>query len=120
MGSLLVFDMAFPERLVALRKKRGLTQQILADMAGVKVLSIHRYESGSSQPTLDVIRRVAIALSTTTDELIFDKNERGPDEELLLLFEAVSRLDHDEKNVVKELLEGMLLKHDAKRWTSTG
>ena len=116
---LVVLDMPFPQRLAALRKKQGLTQQRLAERVGVKVLQIHRYESGTSQPTLDVIRNIALALNVTTDELVFDKYERGPDEDLKLQFEAISRLDPDEKKVVKELIEGMILKHEAKRWLRT-
>lgn len=48
--------------------------------------------------------------------LLFD-NDRGPNEDLRFHFEAVSKLAPEEKNVIKELIEGMLLKHDAKRWT---
>lgn len=48
--------------------------------------------------------------------LLFD-NGRGPDEDLRFHFEAVSKLPSEEKSVIKELIEGMLLKHDAKRWT---
>jgi len=114
----LVLDMAFPDKLVSLRKQRGLTQQTLADDVEIGVLQIRRYERGSSQPTLDVIRRLAIALSVSADELVFDKDERQPDEYLLLQFEAVKRLDPEEKYLVRELIEGILLKHDAKRWTT--
>jgi hypothetical protein len=35
-----------------------------------------------------------------------------------LQFEAVSRFDADEKQVVRSLLEGMILKHEARRWSS--
>jgi hypothetical protein len=49
--------------------------------------------------------------------LILGEDERGPDDDLRLQFEATSRLDPDEKMVVKEVLDSILLKHDAKRWT---
>lgn len=112
----LVFPMDFPERLARYRKSRGLTQQGLAEQVGVRVLQIYRYEAGTSQPTLDVIRKLALALNITTDGLIFGEDERQPDQALLLQFEAVKRLDPDEKRLIKELIEGILLKHDAKRW----
>jgi len=32
--------------------------------------------------------------------------------------EAVSRFDAEEKQVVRSLLEGMILKHEARRWSS--
>lgn len=43
------------------------------------------------------------------------QDERGPDEDFRLRFEALSRLDKDERVVVKELIDGMLLKHEARR-----
>ncbi|MEF9406863.1 RstR family transcriptional regulator, partial [Ralstonia solanacearum species complex bacterium KE055] len=66
-------------------------------------------------PTLEVLRGLAVALSVSADVLLFDTNERGPDEDFRLRFEALSRLDPDERNVVKELIDGMLLKHEARR-----
>jgi transcriptional regulator with XRE-family HTH domain len=113
----LVLDMGFPERLAAARKAHGLTQQMLAELVGVRVLQIYRYEAGTSQPTLEVIKKMALALNISTDELIFDKEERKPQEDFRLQFEAASRLDPDEKLILKALIDGLLLKHDAKRWT---
>ncbi len=107
--------MDFPKRLAALRKERNLTQQALADMAGVHLSQLRRYEAGTSQPALDVLRKIAIALSVSADVLLFDQDERGPDEDFRLRFEALSRLDKDERAVVKELIDGMLLKHEARR-----
>ena len=108
--------MDFPGRLSSFRKEKNLTQKQLGEIIGVHVAQIHRYENGTSQPTLEVIRKLAIALHVSADKLIFDENERGPDDDLRLHFEAVSKLTPEEKRTVKELLEGMILKHEAKRW----
>jgi len=108
--------MNFPERLCQLRKQKGLTQQGLADKSGVSVVQISRYEGGSSQPAMDHIRNLAVALGVSADLLIFDKEERGPDEELRLQFEAITKFRLEEKKIVKALLEGLILRHEAKRW----
>lgn len=107
--------MDFAHRLAALRKERGLTQQALADRVQVHLTQINRYETGDSQPMLDVIRRLAIALTVTTDELIFGKDERGPDDDLRLQFEAISQFDDEDKELARGLLEGLILKHQAKQ-----
>jgi transcriptional regulator with XRE-family HTH domain len=114
-----LMDMTFPERLAALRKQRSLTQAVLADKVGITVLQIRRYESGASQPTLDVIRRIAIALSVSSDMLIFDEDERGPSNGLRYQFEAVSQLMEDEQAIVKEVLESLIIKYQTRRWDST-
>ena len=110
--------MDFPQRLATLRKERSLTQNALADNVGVHVSQIRRYEAGESTPTLDVLRKLAIALSVSADTLVFDQNERGPDDDLRLQFEATQRLSADEKQTVKRVLEGLLLAHEAKRWAA--
>jgi transcriptional regulator with XRE-family HTH domain len=76
--------MDFPQKLATLRKKKGLSQQALADLIDLHVIQISRYETGSSQPTLDVIRKLAKVLNCTADELIFDISQRGPDTDLRL------------------------------------
>lgn len=116
----LLADMAFPQRLAAIRKQRGLTQSQLADKIGLHVSQVRRYEGATSQPTLDVLRNLALSLSVTTDELVFDEGERGPDDDLRLQFEAASHLDPEDKRVIKSLIEGILLKHEAKRWAASG
>jgi hypothetical protein len=54
-------------------------------------------------------------LSVTTDTLIFEEQERQADSSLLLLMEGISQLDPDEKHVIREIIEGILLKHQARR-----
>lgn len=106
-----LLDMEFSERLVTLRKERGLTQSVLADQVGLAVLQIRRYEGGTSQPTLDVIRRLAIALGVSADMLVFDSNERGPAETLRYQFETVSRLSDHEQQLVRDLLDAIIVKN---------
>lgn len=110
--------MAFAQRLAALRKEKGLTQQQLAERVGLHQTQIHRYESGSSEPSMDALRRLALALGTSTDALVFEESERGPDEELRLQFEAVRRFDPEEKKIARALLDSLILKHEAKRWAA--
>ena len=52
--------------------------------------------------------------------LLFEKDERGPDEELKLQFEAVARLDPEEKKIIRSVIESMLLRHEARRWSEKG
>jgi transcriptional regulator with XRE-family HTH domain len=95
-----------------------LTQKQLADKLDVKRSLIDYYESGASQPPLDVIKNLAKTLQVSSDELIFGEDERSPSDDLKLQFEAVSRFPEEEKRIVKALLEGMILKHEAKRWAN--
>lgn len=108
--------MDFAHRLAQTRKDKGLTQKGLADAIGVHLSQIRRYEAGTSQPTLEVLKRLAQALTVTIDYLAFGDTGRDPGEELRLHLEAAARLDPDEQAVIRQVIEGMLLKHEARRW----
>jgi len=41
------------------------------------------------------------------------------DEKMKLLFEACERLSEAEQLVIRELLEGMIVKYEARRWTQS-
>ena len=108
--------MSFALRMIALRRERGLTQQAFADTTGIHVQQIKRYEAGTSQPSAEALKKIAKCFGVTTDWLLFEDAERGPDEDLRLQFEAMSQLSPEEKEVARAVLEGLLLKHVARQW----
>ena len=114
-----LLTMNFGIRLAALRKARTMTQQALADQVGCHVTMIRRYEANETQPTLEVIRKMARALSVSADALVFEQDERNPTDELRLQFEAVSQLPPEEQSVVKEVLESLIIKYQTRRWDTT-
>lgn len=93
-------------------------QQALADRADIHVTLLRRYEAGKTQPGLDTLKRIAVAPSVSADLLLFEPEERGPTDDLRLQFEAASRLDPDERNTLRDLIDGLILKHEAKRWAT--
>ena len=109
--------MGFAQRLAAFRKEKGLTQQALADKAELHIVQICRYETGKNEPTLEAIRKLALALHVRTDALVFDEHERGADDELRLQFEAIAQFPPDEKAVARSVLESLIIRHAAQRWS---
>jgi hypothetical protein len=67
---------------------------------------------------LEALKRIAITLGVTADFLSFDEAERGPDDEMRLQFEAVSQLPPEEQAVLKEVLERLIIKYQARHWDS--
>ncbi len=112
--------MSLSARLIQLRRERDWTQQDVADQVGLHVNQIKRYEAGSAQPSLEGLKKIAKAFSVSTDWLLFEDAERGPDEDLKLQFEAMNQLTPDEKAVARAVLEGLLLKHVAHKWSAPG
>lgn len=104
--------MSIAANLVRLRKTQGLTQPQLADLAGLHVNQVRRYEAGSAQPSLEGLKKIALAPHVSLDELVFDPSERSPQgERLALLFEAVAGLPANEQRVVQAVLDGLIVKH---------
>lgn len=112
-----VLPMSFTERLAVLPKERGFTRQHMADKMGRHVSQLERYESGASQPTIEVVWTIAPALNVSADRPLFEADERGPNERLKLQFEAVSKRDEKEREAVETMIAGVLHRHDAKRRT---
>jgi len=111
--------MSIQQRLTSLRREHDLTQQQMADAIGVHVNLVRRYEAGATQPSLVALKKIAVAMSVTIDSLVFDEEERGPDDQLRLQLEAISHLSPEEKQVVKELLDGMIIKYQSRKWDAT-
>jgi transcriptional regulator with XRE-family HTH domain len=58
------------ENVRSLREQRGLTQQQIAKIAGIPRATWGNLESGSANPTLQVLTRVAAALQVRLEELL--------------------------------------------------
>jgi transcriptional regulator with XRE-family HTH domain len=110
----MLIAMPFPNRLAETRKTRGLTQEALGESVGLTKLQIYRYEKGTSQPTLDVLKKIAVTLHVSLDNLVFDDTERDPSEELKLRFELIQGMSEEDQKTIKSLLDGMILKHQTK------
>jgi transcriptional regulator with XRE-family HTH domain len=110
----MLISMAFPERLSIFRKERGLTQEALADSVGLAKLQVYRYEKGISQPTMEVLKQIAIVLNTSIDQLVFDNHERDPQEDLKLRFELIQQMGKKDQDAIKSILDGMIIKHQTR------
>ncbi|PHM63304.1 Repressor of flagellae, MrxJ [Xenorhabdus ishibashii] len=111
-------SMSIANRLITLRKQKGLSQQALADAIGIHVTQIKRYEGGISLPSLEAVKKIAQTLRVTTDSLIFEDDELQPDSDLALQFQAINNMQPEQRQVIKEVLEGMIIKYEAERWSS--
>lgn len=114
------YSMSFNQRLRALRKKRGITQKALGQMTKTHTTQIQRYESGETLPTITALRKLALALNVTTDALVFADDEREPSDEWKLQFEALSQFTDKEKEIAKVVIDSLILRHTATRFSQAG
>ena len=62
--------MNISQRVKALRNQKGMTQESLAENSGLSLRTIQRIENNETQPRDDSLKRLAIALKTTPDDLL--------------------------------------------------
>ena len=90
--------MEFHEKLQELRKKRGLTQEELAESLYVSRTAISKWESGRGLPSIDSLKAISKFFAISLDELLSG-------EELLVIAED----DHKQKEMhIRDLIYGLL------------
>lgn len=92
---------SFTNRLVQLRKKRGLTQQQIADEIGVNRGSYSNWEKGKREPSFENLIKLADILDTTTDFLLGKTNiDFGNDSKVYEEYKEL--LSQNKKEEIKE------------------
>jgi len=75
------------QRIRSLRKKYGFTQDELAKMCEISVMSLRRYESDERVPDVVVVAKIAAALNITIADLV---NPEEPDHEYELICDTLN------------------------------
>lgn len=111
---------SFGDNLKSLRVTNNISQAELAELIGIHSTHISRYERDLTQPTLEVIKKMAEALKVSVDTLIYGtKDEKAKsnlkDQELLTMFTKVQTFDKQDIICVKSLLNAYILKTDLQK-----
>lgn len=71
--------MKFEEKLIQLRKARGLSQEALAEQLGVSRQAVSRWELGETTPDLANLKQLSELYGVSADYLIHDEYESDSD-----------------------------------------
>lgn len=101
--------MKFGDRVVAIRKEKGLQQKELAAMISILPVVLSRYENNLINPSLEVANKIAKALGISLDYLAngIEDTSRGAFSDKLKLFDKL--LAQDQEYVVA-VLEAFMIK----------
>lgn len=111
--------MSFGTNLAKIRKNKNLTQDELSNISKINASQIRKYETDASIPSITIAAKLAIALGTSTDELIFDNgkrvaNKRILDKDLLEKFEKIMELNDEDIKTARNMLDGLIIRHQVK------
>lgn len=111
----------FGQRLAAIRKSKGLSQQSLAKLLSISRKMIDYYERRAANPSLDFIERAAQALDVSVLVLIGgdkyssnslsrspSRSRPGPTPQLLIRFEQISRLPRKHQVFILKFIDTFL------------
>lgn len=107
-------------RIMQLRKEKGLSQTDLANQVGVSYAQIGRYETKGTQPSADILKKLADALNTTSDFLMNgNKDDKAVatlnDNELLKQFKEVDKMSPEDQDTIKKLIDAFITKAKIKQ-----
>lgn len=106
----------FGQRLAFIRKRKGLSQQRLAQLLGTTRHMIDYYERRADNPTLDFIQRAAEVLSVSVPDLLGQqplqsRAKPGPAPQLQLRFDEVRRLPRKHQEFILKFIDTYLELH---------
>lgn len=91
--------MEFNEKLQQLRKRKGMTQEELAEVLYVSRTAVSKWESGRGYPNIDSLKAIATFFHVTIDELL------SGDELVTLAQEERQQSERRQRNLVYGLLD---------------
>lgn len=108
--------MAIGDRIRRLRQDRRWTQAELGEKLDVQQKQVSAYERGVNIPSTEVLIKLAEVFNVTLDYLAFEAEGQPArvniqDRELLRRFESVDKLAEQDKDLAKEILDLLILKH---------
>jgi len=106
-----MIESAIGERIKSAREKKGWSQYKLAKEADVRPSTISQIESGARQkPSIDVLQKVASALSLTVSQLLGqtsgdDFQDLLQNEDVKIFFRNFKDLPEEDKAFIKKQIE---------------
>lgn len=107
--------MSFHEKVKRIREEKHLTQRAVASKLGIHYTSMNKYEQGLAVPSINIAKGIAKVLGVSIDYLVFDGEDEIAkskilDNELLKQFEEASKLDNEDKEMIKTVIESIITK----------
>ena len=93
------------ERIRALREKRSLTQEQLAEKADISVKHISNIERGTVKVSLQYMTAVANALEIPVKDFLEADHQRSSEELLVAIHRMLPHLSQEETRVVYRMLK---------------
>ncbi len=100
-------------KIKEIRKRIGITQERLADLIGVSLMTVRRWEWGNTSPSASMLPKLAEALNTSVEYLMGLTDDAPPETPLKQLLENLTKsLPIKEKEKITDPLLGTEREYD--------
>jgi transcriptional regulator with XRE-family HTH domain len=101
--------MDIAEQIKKIRKRKGFSQQEVADKLAMNRVQYNRIETGKSDPTMNILQRIAHVLEINVVEFFEAKNNgievHSVNEPLLQKLRLLEELDELQKNAIYNIID---------------
>jgi transcriptional regulator with XRE-family HTH domain len=113
--------MAIGDKIQALRKEHGWSQQQLAKKIGTSGPIVGRYERGEMTPSVEVAKKLADTFDVTLDFLVDNtgKTSEIKDKAMLNRIMEIQALDTEDQKTIVHVLDSLLRDAKAKKAYAT-
>lgn len=99
--------MSLADNIKTRSKEVGLSMTDLAEQANMSKRTVHSIWTGESKdPKVSSLKKIAIALGTSTDRLIFDDEVK---DDLKAMFRELENLEKEQKIYAKKVLRAIII-----------
>ena len=99
--------MSFGKRLLEARKKKGISQEELADKLGTKGPYIGRYERDEMKPSIEAVAKISDILESSIDWLV-GHTDLEPSKSMLRRIQEVTKMPSKEREHVFAMLDAFI------------
>lgn len=111
------FDMIvnLGEKIKELRKKKDISQEVLAQYLGVTFQAVSKWENGTTMPDVGMIPAIASFFDVTTDEL-FNYDLMKTEEKVMEICSEAAKIRNTDPIKAEEILNDALKKYPGNIW----
>ena len=93
------------KRIREMRKAKGITQAVLAEMSGVEPSNISHIERAATKLSLPTLINIANALDATLDELVYSNLKNSAHISNTMIAELLSDCSNDELQAIVQVIK---------------
>ena len=100
--------MDFGDRIVQIRKEKGISREDLGKMVGTSGAIIGRYERNDMKPSIEIATKIASALHVSLDFLVGNSSLIIKDNKILERLESIATMPDNEKSQLFNVIDAYI------------